>query len=128
MIKNVCFLVAICGMLVCTTGCYTTVGGNTKMGVPGVKDNFTSRYQRSVAEVREATRKVFEFNGTLTGDDLVTNTLTAIIDTRTVYVRILELEDGITEVITQVRTKNGGRDLELAAEIDKQIALRLPRY
>ena len=128
MFKNLCFLLVISGALFSTTGCYTTLDNRTKFGAPVSKDNITSRYQRNMAEIREATRKVFEYNGTLTGDDTVTNTITSIIDTRTVQVRILELGDGVTEVITQVRTKNGGTDIELAAEIDKQIALQLPRY
>jgi hypothetical protein len=33
----------------------------------------------------------------------------------------------VTAVIVQVRTKGGGRDLDLAHELEKQIALKLVR-
>ena len=50
------------------------------------------------------------------------------IDTRTVQVQMKENDPGVTRVVVLARTKNGGSDVELAAEIDKQIALQLPRY
>lgn len=110
-------------------GCYSTLDGRTKMGTPAglKKDRVVSKYERTIDEIREATRKVLEFNGTLTGDDRVSNIITGIVDTRTVQVRLDELENGVTRVIVQARTKNGGTDVETAAEIDKQIALNLPR-
>jgi hypothetical protein len=35
------------------------------------------------------------------------------------------LDTQVTQVIVQARTKAGGADVELAGEIDKQIAIRL---
>ena len=64
-------------------------------------------------------------NGTVTNDDVVTNTLTARIDKRTVYVTVKEVEPLVTEVTVQVRTSRGTGDLTVASEIDKQIALGL---
>ena len=64
-------------------------------------------------------------NGTVTNDDVVTNTLTARIDKRTVYVTVKEVEPLVTEVTVQVRTSRGTGDLNVASEIDKQIALGL---
>ncbi|MBO24516.1 MAG: hypothetical protein CMO65_04865 [Verrucomicrobiales bacterium] len=63
--------------------------------------------------------------GTVTNDDVVTNTLTARIDKRTVYVTVKEVEPLVTEVTVQVRTSRGTGDLTVASEIDKQIALGL---
>ena len=45
--------------------------------------------------------------------------------TRTVWVKVEPVDAGTTRVIVQARTKGGGSDLDLASDIDKQIALRL---
>jgi hypothetical protein len=47
------------------------------------------------------------------------------VDERRVFVHIEEFDTRTTRVIVQVRTKGGGSDLEMAAFIDKQIAVRL---
>jgi hypothetical protein len=49
----------------------------------------------------------------------------AQINNRRVYVKLEELEPQVTRVLVQVFTKSGGTDIDLAAEMDKQIALRL---
>jgi hypothetical protein len=42
-------------------------------------------------------------------------------------VTVDEVEPKVTRVKVQARRKSGGSDIDLASEIDKQIALRLPR-
>jgi hypothetical protein len=42
-------------------------------------------------------------------------------------VKVEEIDPKVTRVIVQVRTKGGGTDIDLASEIDKQIALHLQR-
>ena len=42
-----------------------------------------------------------------------------------VYVKVSEVEPNINEIVVQVRTDAGWSDIDWAAEIDKQIALRL---
>ena len=61
----------------------------------------------------------------LVGDDSIKRTLTAKINKRDVYVKIDELEPNLSQVTVQVRTKAGTADIELASELDKQIALQL---
>lgn len=90
-----------------------------------MKDKIESRYERPVAQVVSATRETLKFNGTLVSEDVVNNTLQAKVDTRTVYVKVEEVDPKVTKVIVQVRSKGGGSDIDLAAEIDKQIALHL---
>jgi hypothetical protein len=53
------------------------------------------------------------------------STLTARVDTRTVLVKTESLDAKMTRVTLQVRTGMRNGDLDLAGEIDKQIALRL---
>lgn len=107
------------------TGCYSTVDGRTKAGVPWAKDTIESRYERPSQQVFEAAKATLAFNGTLQGENTITKVLTAMVDTRTVYVKVDDVEPKVSRVTVQVRTKGGGSDIDLASEIDKQIALRL---
>ena len=109
------------------TGCVSTADGHKKAGVPWVKDKIESKYDRPVKDVTNAARAALKEAGTLISEDVVKNTLTAKIDTRTVYVKVSEIDNKITQVLTQARTKGGGADVDLAAEIDKRIALQLQR-
>jgi hypothetical protein len=117
-------LASVC-LLALTVGCYSTVEGRTKMGMPLVKDHFESRYERPVDQVFQAAKEVLRFNGTLTGENTVAKTLQAKINTDTVGVKVEEVEPNITRVTVQARKKNGFANLDLAGEVDKQIALQL---
>jgi len=107
------------------SGCVSTVGGRTRAGIPFGKDRLESRYERSVDDLLAATRKVLNFNGRLYSDDIITRTLEAKIDTRTVWVKIDEIDPKVSKVQVQARKSNGAPDIALASEIDKQIALQL---
>ena len=96
-------------------------------GVPLRKDKIESRYERPAAPVHAAAKEALAMYGTLIGDDAIKQVLEAKVNQRSVWVKITEEEPNLTLVQTQVRTKAGGTDIDLAAEIDKQIALRLPR-
>lgn len=115
----------ICTLIPVVSGCYSTVGGQNRAGVPFLKDTIEAKYPRPVDQVATAVRAALAFNGTITSDDSVTRVITAKINNRTVYVGMEELEPQITRVLVQARTSGGGSDIELAAEMDKQIALRL---
>lgn len=108
-----------------STGCYKTMDNRSKMGVPFTKDKMGGQYERPIAQVQEAARKVLTFNGTIIADDIINRVIVGKVDTRTVYVRMVEMEPAITAVTVQARNKNGTADVDLAAEIDKQIALNL---
>ena len=90
-----------------------------------MKDTIESRYQRTVPQIFQAAKEVLAHNGTLTGENTISNTLEAKVDTRTVVVKVDEVEPGVSRVLVQARTKARAADVDLAAEIDKQIALRL---
>jgi hypothetical protein len=123
--KTVALLVA--GMITAgiLSGCYSTPEGQMRAGVPFVKDRFEGRYQRPVPVIFAAARQVLELNGTVTGENRITNTLEAKVDNRTVIARVDEVEPGVSRVIVSARKKGGGPDLDLASEIEKQIALKL---
>lgn len=119
--------VALLGVLLggAMIGCQSTPEGRTTFGMPFVKDSFESRYQRPVPAIFEAAKEVLAYNGTLTGENTISNTLTAQIDTRRVIVTVDEVEPGVSRVVIEARNKASVPDLDLAAELDKQIALRL---
>lgn len=93
--------------------------------MPFAKDSIVSRYNRPVATVFAAAKEVLAFNGTLTSENLIDNTVTAKADSKTIYVKVTEVEAGVAQIATQVRGSAGGPDIDLASEIDKQIAIKL---
>lgn len=111
------------------TGCITTVDGNKSAGVPFRKDRIVSRYQLPAVQIFDAAKEVLAGEkgglGVLQSENRINNSLVAKVNTRMVYVKVSEVEPNITEVVVQVRTDAGWSDIDLAAEIDKQIALRL---
>jgi PBP1b-binding outer membrane lipoprotein LpoB len=128
---------AVLGLAVLATGCVDTVTGRKTAAVPFVKDRITAKYERPVDDVFKAAKDVVSYNGTLVSEGTLhgqTNALNGIVMTiegrinqRSVWVGIQQVEPKITEVSVQVRTGGGGSDIELAAMIDKQIALKLAR-
>lgn len=107
------------------TGCVSTVDGQKKMGVPLVKDTIESRYERNVPTMLAATKAVLGRIGALASHDVINNVITAKVDTRTVWVKITEVDPRVSHLTVQARTKGGAADVGLASEVDKQIALHL---
>lgn len=130
----------ILGLLLMTTlaglvaGCVETVDGRSTAGVPFVKDRIQGSYERSVPQVVTAARTVLKYNGQLTMDNVVNNTLEATVIHNgvgrvnvLVHVEELDAAKPITKVEVEARTRAGVPDVDLAHEIDKQIALQLVR-
>ncbi|MBM3884203.1 MAG: hypothetical protein FJ387_31605 [Verrucomicrobia bacterium] len=124
---NMKFPVLLAGvtLLALAAGCYQTVEGRAKAGMPFSKDRIEGRYEFPADQVFAAAREVVKFNGTLTGDNTVTRTVTGKMDNNTVWVRVDEMEPGISRVLVQSRRKGGRGNVDVASEIDKQIALYL---
>jgi len=125
--KSFLILASITLLSIFVTGCVKTADGDMKAGVPFKKDKIVSRYERPAPVVFEAAKEALAMYGALTGEDMIKQVIEAKVNQRSVWVKVLEEEPNLTTVVTQVRTKMGGTDIDLAAEIDKQIALRLPR-
>ncbi len=112
-------------LLSASIGCVGTVDGRRRAAIPLVKDTIEGRYERPVAQIFQSAKEVLNYNGTLVGENTISNTLEAKVDTRTVWVAVDEIGPKISRVRVQARKKGGGADVDLAAEIDKQIALKL---
>ena len=109
-------------------GCVDTLSGRNRAAVPFVKDKIEARYERSPMEIWQAAKDVLAYNGTLYSEDTLKSTLEASVNARTVWVKVQPLDTKVSQVWIQVRTKGGGTDMELAGEIDKQIAIRLAAH
>ncbi|HTG45404.1 MAG TPA: hypothetical protein VK633_12820 [Verrucomicrobiae bacterium] len=119
------FLLGICGCALLLNGCVNSLDGRQRVGMPLIKDRIESRYKRSATEIWAAAKDVLKYNGALYSEDLLKSTLEGAVNERTVWVKVEELDPQVTRVIVQTRTKAGLADLELAGELDKQIAVRL---
>ncbi len=119
-------------VVVCA-GCVKTVTGRSTAGVPFVKDQVIGYYERPVNQVYEAAKAVIQFNGalvnegTLYSETNLVKTVEGKVNERSVWVRAEQTDPKMTRVAVQARTKGGGSDLDLAHEIEKQIALKLVR-
>jgi hypothetical protein len=107
------------------TGCVSTVDGRHRAGWPIGQDTIEGRYARPVLECWAAAKDVLSHQGQLTSEDSQRSTLQGTVNERDVWVKIEPLDQKVTRVIVQARTKGGGADVAVASEIDKQIAVRL---
>ena len=107
------------------SGCVSTVDGRREAGVPLSKDKIVRIYERPVLQVWAAAKDVLNVNGTIFSEDVMQSTVSARVDTRTVRVKVESMDQKTTRVTVQTRTKAGAGDIDLAGEIDKQIAIRL---
>jgi hypothetical protein len=119
------------GVVLAGAGCVSTVDERKTAGVPFIKDRVEGRYERTVDQVAAAARQVVSANGVLVNESTIysqTNAVKTIegkVSQRTVWVRVQEVDPKVTLVTVQTRTSGGGSDLDLAHEIEKQIALKL---
>ena len=80
-----------------------------------------------------AAKDVIKFNGTLLSETTLhteTNEVKTVegkVNQRTVWVRVEAVDPKVTGVAVQARTPGGGADVELAHELEKQIAIKLVR-
>ncbi len=116
---------AVLGLSILITGCVRTVDGNSRAGIPFGRDRMESRYERSVAQIIEATKIVLARNGQIQGNDTVANALHAKVNMNDVWVKCTEIDSKVTQVLVQARTKAGVPNVDLASEISKQIAVQL---
>ena len=116
---------AICASAVLFAGCINTIDGRQTVGMPLVKDSISARYDRTPLDIWAAAKDVLKYNGTLFSEDTLRSTLEASVDTKTVWVKVEPVDQRVTKVTVQVRTKGGAADIGLASEIDKEIAIRL---
>jgi hypothetical protein len=91
------------------------------------------RYQRAVDEVYRAAIQVINNDGTLLTEYIphdTTNTVRAFmgrVNQNKVWMRVEAVDPQITQITVQARTKWGNQDLDMAHELEKEVALQLAR-
>lgn len=121
----------LAGAVLVGAGCVSTVNERTTPGVPFVKDKIQGRYERPVDQIFLAAKDVIKENGVLVNESVLYNETNSVktvegkVNQRSVWVRIQAVDPKITDVTVQTRTAGGGSDIDLAHELEKQIALKL---
>jgi hypothetical protein len=129
--KKMMIFALLSAVVLAVVGCVDTVSGRKTAGVPFIKDMVEGHYERPLDQVFNAALEVVKFNGTLVNESILhteTNTVKSVegkINQRKVWVRVESVDPKVTGVVVQTRTAGGGSDLDLAHEIEKQIALKL---
>ena len=131
--KNKTLLLGLLGALIVAVGCVDTVSGRKTGGWPLVKDKVEGRYERPLDDVFKAAKDVIIANGILSNESILHNETNTVktaegkVNQRTVWVRVEGVDPKVTAVQVQTRTQGGAADIDLAHEIEKQIALKLVR-
>ena len=119
------------GAIVVGAGCVSTVNDRKTAGVPFIKDRVEGRYERPLDQVFQAAKAVVKKNGvlinesTLYGEANAVKTVEGKVNERNVWVRVEAVDPKTTAVVVQTRTSAGGSDIDLAHELEKEIALEL---
>jgi hypothetical protein len=126
---------AVIGIVIVATGCVSTVSGTHSPAMSFGKDAVSGRYERSLDQVYGAAVQVVQNNGTMITEYIPhesTNTIRALYGKANdgnvnIWVRVEAVDPKVTEVTVQTRSKWGSKDLDLAHELEKEIALQLAR-
>lgn len=125
--------VAFFGALWLVSGCVNTVNDRSTFGVPGIKDSIEGRYERSPEAILRAAKEVVSSMGVLNNEGIIygspstVRTVEGKVNQRSVWIRIEPVDSKITRVVVETRTRGGGSDIDLAHQIEKEIALKLVR-
>ncbi len=126
-------LLVLTGIAASVVGCINTVTGTKTAAVPFLKDRVEARYERAADQVFAAAKSALTRNGTIDSAGALFNQTNAVsvvsgkVKQASVYIRVEALEPHLSDVTVQVRGNHGGADVDLAHEIDKEIALELSR-
>jgi len=124
---------AFVGVAIVATGCISTVSGTKTPALTWSKDQVEGRYQRSVDQVYQASVAVIQNNGVLITEFIphdTTNTVRALqgkVNQHNVWIRVQAVDPNITEVTVESRSTTGISDVDIAHELEKEIALQLAR-
>ena len=130
---NTKIFTAFIGLAIIATGCISTVSGTRTPAVPLEKDRVEGRYQRTVDQVYQAAVQVVQNNGVIVTEFIPHDSVNTVrslqgkVGQCDIWMRVESVDPKITSVIVQVRTKWGNRDIDLAHELEKEIALQLAR-
>ena len=123
----------LAGMALITGGCVKTVSDTHQPSIwPVGKDKVQARYERTLDQVYRAAFTVVSNNGVVVQEYIPHDTsnnarsLQGKVDQCNVWISVAAEDDPkITSVVVQVLTKWGTSNIELASQLQTQIALQL---
>jgi len=124
---------ALFGIAIVATGCVSTVTDTKTAAVPLQRDRVEGRYQRTVDQVYQASVQVIQNNGVVVTEFIPHDTTNTVRSLRgkanqcNVWLRVEAVDPRITAVTVEARTKWGASNIDLAHELEKEIALQLAR-
>jgi hypothetical protein len=127
------FFAALVGIAIITAGCVKTVTDTHTATVSFGKDSVEGRYPRSLDQVYQAAITVVNNNGAVITEFIPHDTTNSVrslqgkVDQCNVWVRVEAIDPKITSIIVEARTKWGNKDIDLAHELEKEVALQLAR-
>ena len=102
-------------------------------GVPLTRDSVQGRYPRTLDQVYQASVQVIQNNGVVVTEFIPHDTTNMVrslqgkVNQCNVWLRVEAEDPKITSVTVQARTKWGGSNVDLAHELEKEIALQLAK-
>jgi hypothetical protein len=125
---------ALVGMAIITGGCVKTVSDTHTPAMSFGRDRVEGRYERSIDQVYRAAFTVVGNNGVVVTEYIPHDTsgnvrsLQGKVDQCNVWVRVSAEDDPkVTSIVVEARTKWGNSNIDLAHELEKEIALELQR-
>jgi len=118
-------LIAACLGASVLAGCVDTVDGRHRAGMPFQHDRSEGRYPRPVAELWTAAKDVIKYHGRINSEDIERQSLEGNVDERHVWISVDAIDDKLSRVIVQARTKGGNGDMQMASYLQTEIAVRL---
>ena len=115
------------------TGCVNTVSDTHTFACTWGKDTLSSRYQRTLDQVYQASVAVIQNNGVLLTEYVPhdnTNAARSLEGRSTrskVWIRVEAVDPKTTQVDVQTRGSWGGSDVDLSHELATEISLQLAR-
>lgn len=126
-------MLGLLGAMVVATGCVSTVAGTKTAAWSLSRDSVEGRYQRSLDQVYQCAVQVMQTDGQMVTEYIphdTTNSVRALygrVNEEKVWMHVEAVDPQITSIQVEARTKFGGADIELAHELEKEVALQLAR-
>jgi hypothetical protein len=124
--------VALAGIALITGGCVKTESGTHTPAIWFGKDRVPGRYPRTVDEVYRAAFTVIGNNGVVVQEYIPHDTSNNVrslygkVGENKIWISVAAEDDPkITMIVVEARTKWGNTNIELAHELEKEIALHL---
>jgi hypothetical protein len=124
----------LAGAAIIATGCVQTVSDTDTFALSINRDSVSGRYNRPVDEVYQAAVKVVQTDGALVTEYVphnYTNIVRSVegrVNDHKVWIRVGQIDPKVSQVDVEARTKAGLTDIDLAHQLEKEVALELAAH